>query len=380
LESAPKTHEYFIKALQPSSYSYDRFTAAMDTEAVDVFCILKPVFFVSKVLGLSPYSAVGDIGNRNIIVTLSGILYGIGMVILTVGQLPCGVLADLLNWENICTCSESIMILETLCLAIFAYCTSLLGCRQTAKQFARLNDLIGETYYCVWKVDLQLLVIIQVVFIIMIVTSGVLDVSQLVREFYELYPALSLTIYYVSELVGFMSEHQFVVFMHIIKRTVQRWNNHIDSVSENENIINSPFYRNLINGEKSILITVSNKPVASKREKIHSNVVNFQKLRELHASACDIAESVNAIYSPMLLLSVARSFTSLTHILYYILMNFIVQKRSFYCKFSENTAYFVWLVYGSASLIMLVYFTALTAKEVSHKVYYFFLFNNYVHK
>jgi len=64
--------------------------------------------------------------------------------------------------------------------------------------------------------------------------------------------------------------------------------------------------------------------------------MHFQQLRELYASACDIAESVNAIYSPVLLLSVARSFTSHTHILYYILISFTVQEISFSGKLIEN--------------------------------------------
>jgi hypothetical protein len=96
--------------------------------------------------------------------------------------------------------------------------------------------------------------------------------------------------------------------------------------------------------------------------------MHFKQLRELHASACDTAVSVNAVYSPMLLLSVARSFTSFTHILYYILVSFIAQETSFSWKLTENESCFVWLIYSSAIQIWLVLFTALTAKEVSHKV------------
>jgi len=41
------------------------------TEAVDVYSILKPVFFISNVFGLWPYNAVGDIGDHRITVTVS---------------------------------------------------------------------------------------------------------------------------------------------------------------------------------------------------------------------------------------------------------------------------------------------------------------------
>jgi len=44
------------------------------TEAAGVYSVLKPEFFVSKVLGLSPYSAVGDIGNCRAIVTVSAVI------------------------------------------------------------------------------------------------------------------------------------------------------------------------------------------------------------------------------------------------------------------------------------------------------------------
>ena len=53
-------------------------------------------------------------------------------------------------------------------------------------------------------------------------------------EFHEFHTLLCCMLYYVIDLAGFMSEYQFVVFMHILKRTVQNWNNNIDTVSEND--------------------------------------------------------------------------------------------------------------------------------------------------
>jgi hypothetical protein len=272
------------------------------------------------------------------------------------------------TWGNICSSAESIITLETLCLALSAYCTCLLGCRQTAKHFERLNDLIGETYYSAWRRDLQLLLITQALFVIMIVTNAVLEISQEKSELIKFHTVLFCIIYDVADLAGVMSEHQFVAFIHILKRTVQNWNNHIDGVSENDDVINSPLYRNEMNRGKSVLFMESSNSVTTKRENIHSKLMHFKQLRELHAYACDIAESVNAVYSPMLLLSVARSFTTLTQILYYILYSFIVQKTDSFCNYTGNVSYFVWLIYSSVRLIWLVYFAAVTAKEVSHKV------------
>ena len=60
-------------------------------------------------------------------------------------------------------------------------------------------------------------------------------------------------LYYVTDHAGFMSEHQFVAIMHVLKRTVQNWNNHIATVSENDDENNSPWYRNEMNGPKSVL-------------------------------------------------------------------------------------------------------------------------------
>jgi hypothetical protein len=109
----------------------------------------------------------------------------------------------------------------------------------------------------------------------MIVTAGVLEFFQTIRESYTV---LFCMLCYVSDFAGLTSEHQFVAFMHTLKRTVQNWNNHIDVVSDND-LINNQLHRNLMNGQKSVLFTVSNKKVTSKREKIHSIVVHFQKLR-----------------------------------------------------------------------------------------------------
>jgi hypothetical protein len=184
-------------------------------------------------------------------------------------------------------------------------------------------------------------------------------------------------LYYFADIVGFMSEHQFVAFMHVLKLTVQNWNNHVDGVSENGDVINDPLYRNEMNRRKSVLFTVSNNSVTSMREIIHSKLMYFKQLRELHASACDSAESFNAVYSPMLLLSVARSFASLIHILHAIVLRFIVHEATFDCQYAANNSYCMWLIIYSLRLIWLVHFTADTAKEVSHKVQQFNLFHIY---
>jgi hypothetical protein len=340
---------------------------ARHTEAVDIYSIFKPVFFGSKVLGLSPYSAVGDIGNHNIIVTVAATVYRLGIIILIVGIFSYGVVTNITNWENICILGEYIMYFGTLCQAVSAYSNWLLGCRQTARQFERLNYLIRKTSYSVWRKDLQLLLAMQMLCVIMIVTGAVLELTDALSQFYDFGILLIYMFYYVSDLAGFMSEHQFVAFMHILKRTVQNWNNNIHDVTENDEVINKPLNRWLMNGQKSVLFTVSKTSVNSNSEKMHLKVVHFQQLRELHASACDIAESFNAIYSPTLLVSVARSFMLLTHILYYILISFIVQKSSFFCQ-SQSTAYFVWLIIYSLRLLWLVHSTASTAKEVRHNV------------
>jgi hypothetical protein len=200
------------------------------------------------------------------------------------------------------------------------------------------------------------------------VICGVLEFSEAIIQFQMSLQLLVLIPYYVAELAGFMSEHQYVAFMHILKRTVQNWNNHIDYVCENDDVFNSPLYRKDTSGQKSVLFTVLNKSLTSKREKIRSKLMEIQQLREIHASTCDIAESVNAVYSPMLLLSVARSFITLTHTLYVIVLRFIVQKATFYCKYTENNSYYIWTILYSLRLIWLVHFTAVTAKEVSHNV------------
>jgi hypothetical protein len=350
-------------------YSYDRLTTTMEshTEAVDVYSVLKPVFVVPKVLGLSPYSAVGDVGNRRAIVTLSAVIYSIGMLMLHVG-VSAYRLIEMNTWENICSFGGNILIFGAICHAVSGYFTSLLGYKQIVREFTRLSDLIGKTHYSAWRRDSQLLLAMQIVCVIMIVTAGAMEISQVQSEFRDSHKVLVFMFHYVTEHSGFMSEHQFVAFIHVLKRIVQNWNNYIDALCENDDVINCPFYRNLMIGRKSVLFTVSNNSVTSKREKTHSKLTQFKQLRELHASACDIAESVNAVYSPMLLLSVAKSFTSLTQILYYILINVIVQERSFFCKVRANTTYFVWLIYCSLRLVWLVYFTAYTAKEVSHRV------------
>jgi hypothetical protein len=124
-----------------------------------------------------------------------------------------------------------------------------------------------------------------------------------------------------------------------------------------------------MSGHKSVLFIVSHTAVTSKRERMHSTLMQLKQLRELHASACDIAESINAVYSPMLLLSVAKLLISTTHTVYYIVVSFIVQKANFSCEYTGNNSYFVLLILYVLRLILMVLFTAFTAKEVSYNAY-----------
>jgi len=360
-------------------YPYGSLRTAMDrhTEAVDVYSVLNPIFFVPKVLGLLPYNVVGDVGNRRFIVSLSAVIYSIGMLMLHVGVFSFCILTDTLTWKNICSSGESIIVIETMCLALCAYCTSLFGCRQTARHITRLNDLIGKTYYSAWKTDLQLLLAIQILCVIITVIGAVLEMSLVISEVQMSFEMLVFMLYYVAELSGFMSEQQFVALMHVLKRTVQNWNGYIDYVCENDEVFNSPLYRDKMSGHKSVLFIVSHTSVTSKRERMHSTLMQIKQLREHHASACDIAESVNAVYSPMLLISVAKLFTSITNAVYYVVVTFIMHKANFFCEYTGNSAYFIWLILYILRLIWMVHFTVFAAKEVSHNVKYFNFLHNY---
>jgi hypothetical protein len=167
------------------------------SETVDVYTILKPVCFVSKVLGLSPYIAVGDVGNSRIIVTVSAVIYSIGKIILNVGLFAYGLVPVMFTWTTICSTTESFIYFQTLCLALSAYFTCLFGCKRSARHFEKLNDLVGETSYSVWRKDLQLLLAMQMLCVIMIVTAGVLEISEEISQFYDFRTVLVLMLYCV---------------------------------------------------------------------------------------------------------------------------------------------------------------------------------------
>ena len=67
-------------------YSYDTLTTAMDRHRHSgCLFYFKTLICLSKFLGLSPYHAVGDIGNSNIIVRVPAIIHSLGMFIANVG-------------------------------------------------------------------------------------------------------------------------------------------------------------------------------------------------------------------------------------------------------------------------------------------------------
>ena len=76
----------------------------------------------------------------------------------------------------------------------------------------------------------------------MVGNAGVLEISLAKCENHEPHTLLVCMLYSVTDIAGFMSEHQFAVFMHILKRAVRNWNNNIDTVSENDDVTNVPWY------------------------------------------------------------------------------------------------------------------------------------------
>jgi hypothetical protein len=337
-------------------------------EVADIYSVLKPVFFTSKILGLAPYIVVGDTSRTKIRVSALAIVYSLAVSILIVGLLGYRQFKITNLWENICNSGENILVLGTSCCQVLAYLTLLLRSRRIARLFDHLNCLVEETSYSAWKKDLHTMLSIQIFAAIMVVIAAVMEFSVIAKEFNTV---MRLTYFYIAEFCCFVSENQFVSIIIVLKHVVQKWNFHICAVSEKEDPVNLPYSTEYVRKEGPNLFTISNKLAMSNRADISSMVTYFRYIRKQHASACEAAERVNSIYSAVLLFAVARVFISLTHTLYYIVMHIFVQKMSFLCDTRENYSYFVWLLYYAVRLIWLVYFTSFTSKEVSHKFHYF---------
>jgi hypothetical protein len=349
-------------------YSYKTKIMRRQKEAADIYSVLKPVFFTSKILGLFPYNVVGDTSRSKVRVSALAVVYGVGMFVLIACVLGHGQFKNAYVWGNICNSGENIMFLGTSCSLVMVYSTLLLSSRKIARLFDHLNGLVWETPYSAWKKDLRIMLSAEFLVAIMLVIAGVLEFSVIVKEYEHI---LSMTYYCVAEFVCFVSENQFVVMIIVLKRIIQNWNSHICDVSQKENTANLPRSTEYANEEGSNLFSFSNKSTISNRASVNSMVSHFRYIRKQHASACEFAVSVNSVYSAMLLFSVARAFMSLTQTLYYILMDFVVQKRSFSCETRENNSYYIWLLYYAVRLTWLLYATNFTAKEVSHEIDYF---------
>lgn len=328
-------------------------------ETADIYSVLKPIILVSKVIGLAPYSVIGDIGKRKVSVSTQDVVYSVGVFIIFTSIFGYCQHIILTSWDNICTSSANIQSLGTLFHLIIAYCTFLLNSKKIARQLSRLNDLIGDIYYSDWKKDIQTMLAMLILTVTMILISAVVEVMS-----YTSYDPSLFMPYYIAEFVCIMSECQFAAVMIILKRIIQNWNVQIGAISEVDDVINLPNSLKQINKRASKTFTVSNNLKISDRSNIQSNVMRFQYLRELHVSAREVAESVNSAYSLLLLLSTAIMFLSLTHILYFIFMDFVVQKNSLLCNETPNISYFIWLFYYVLRLIWLVYFPCFAAKEV----------------
>lgn len=339
-------------------------------EVAHIYTVLKPIFFTSKILGLAPYKVVGDTNRTKIGVSILAVVYNLAVSITIASILGYQQFKIVNLWKNICNSSENILVYVTFCSLGIAYLTLLLSIRRIARLFDNLNDVVEESSCSVWKKDLQTMLSIQTFAAIMLVSGIVSELGFFVIA-KEIDDVLRIICFYIAEFSCFVSENQFVAITIVLKRTVQNWNSQICALSGNEGRVNFPCSAEYIRKEGSNLFTISNKSTASERVSVTSMVTYFRHIRRQHESACEVAESANSVYSAVLLLAVTRAFISLTHILYYILMEFVAQTMSFLCDAGESISYFICLLYYVLHLIWLVYFTSLTSKEVSHKMEHF---------
>jgi hypothetical protein len=327
-------------------------------ETVDIYSVLKPFMFVSRVLGLAPYSVVSDMGRRKFAVSPPAVVYSVAMFIINAGAVGYCQYLNLNSWNNICNSAENILDLAILCTALTAYYTTVINRKQTATQLSCLNDLIAETHYSAWKKEVQTILITQVFGGTLLVVSAVMETSNLIHTFDD----ISFVSYFIAGFATLISEYQFVAVMIVLKRVFQNCNAHIGAVGEMDDVTTGPNVREKINmtaAPAGSTFRVSDRPHNQSR------LMRFKYLRELHISAREVAESVNSIFSLFLLLSTATMFITLTQSVYYIFIDFIVQKRSFLCNTTSNKAYFTCLLYHALKLISLIYFSSFAAEEVS---------------
>jgi hypothetical protein len=335
--------------------------------SVSIFCVIKPLYCMSKALGLVPIIIVSnESGYIFAKMSVRQLLYGV--VFLLAVHIP-----YILTYRVMFITADLVSILTSLIQCVsnvacnsVAYFCCLAQWQRVFTQIIKLNtwDSISSfpsSIYC--TVKRKLIVYIIICFITK-ACLAVLTVRALGFGTATILNSISCS---VSFLYTLMVELQFITIVIVLRLHYAFINRFLERECDVLNTESQEMYKTTVTvGQIGGVSYIMNSSASFRRHSvIHGPMC--KSLTKLHNILCDVVQEINSAYSPCLVVNAARTFTTITFCLYYLIITY--RREGSDTDSHVNLTLMDWIIILTANITFIVHTCNSSAHEVSFHVY-----------
>jgi hypothetical protein len=299
-------------------------------EALDIYSVAKPVFWLSKFLGLAPFVTEGNIGSRKLRLSCLALIYSLIMLIAQLSR-QVFFMWNLCSFNNLESLRQTATTIEAITcnvtVSVF-FLMNLLNRRKVYEVFSKLAnfDVLSGDMHQTYRKSL-FCVIGQVGFHIIFLSSvGITAIKNGALNVYaDLLQCISVS---VNILLVLVVDLEIINLAFALKQRFSALNNRLSEYVE-ETDYEFPVSKRWI--KKSSLSSVHTIPqVIQVKSFAGISSVKLKNISDLHDFLCDTSVLVNSTYSIHILFDVVLKFIAIIFSVYFRLLRVINYNRGRY--------------------------------------------------
>lgn len=291
-------------------------------EVLDIYSVAKPVFCLSKLLGLAPFVTEGNIGSRKLRLSCLALIYSL---IMLVAQLSRQVffMWNLCSVDNLESLLQTASAIEAITCSVTVsgfFLMNLLNRRKVYQVFSKLanfDESLGDMHHTYRKS--LFIIIAQVGFhIIFLGSVGIAAINNGALKVYaDLLKCISVSSNFLLVLVV---DLEIINLAFALKQRFSALNNLLSEYVE-ETAYELPVSKRWINKSLSSVHTIPQ--IIQVKSFAGLSSVRLKNISDLHDFLCDTSVLVNSTYSIHMLFDVVLKFIGIIFSVYYRLLRVI---------------------------------------------------------
>jgi hypothetical protein len=270
--------------------------------------VAKPLFLLSKCLGLAPFSVINTGDSSTLQVSRAAVIYSTGILIL-ISAFLIDRLSLLNNFHKYTWPLSLAYIAFQLSTTLFTYWGSYISCTVNYSNTTEvLNRIFMSVSWC--KIFPHRYKLFSSIIVFQIF-GGLLLVGMIysIEWLYDLHSYFSEMVpYIITDYCDYVYELQFIDLVLLLGYYFDTVNSRVIKLCEES--------EEFISVRRNTLFSISQYGISYEMNSKTLSRAKIHELTRLHDSLCDTAELVNRIYSFMMLIDSASTFTGITYGLY----------------------------------------------------------------